>query len=479
LFIVSQHYWVLGDAANRFDNALTDPHAEAHGTHEGSRKYLFGANHVVKQSLLVHATRSVHNQTEYTQEVEFLRNVPAGFAAAQLLTHGHHDSEAWVAMQRLPGRLLLDLIRDGTPYDSRKILLAVLQQLAALEAAGLYHNDVRTWNVLVDTASEAVHLIDYGSIAPVPKDCVWPGNLFLSFFIFVKEVTTAQVDEPDPLRTIAISPFSLPDPYRSWALSFWQKPMSEWTYEQLQQSLLAWADSDADTTAEPQPMWAWMQAVEEAMQALKEHTQHQCHQLQQQLIEQSEQAQQSKKYAQTQLKDLQAQLLKAQEQTCKELQDVHQSNHHHWQLAEQRQKQIEAMQHSWSWRMSWPVRLAGGLVLHPLTTIRKLINQLLAWSLNTFQTPLTKSMAWVLARPQLTSRINGWLMRWPYLHAHLLGMARQNGVLYPAFNRYAAANQDKNKYGEQSQNLAQLSPRARQIYADLKAAIDQQHKGGH
>jgi O-antigen chain-terminating methyltransferase len=147
--------------------------------------------------------------------------------------------------------------------------------------------------------------------------------------------------------------------------------------------------------------------------------------------------------------------------------------------AEHRQKQIEAIQRSWSWRLTWPVRLAGDMAMRPRATIRTLGNQTLAWGLNTFQKPLTHAMAWVLVRPQLTSRINGWLIRWPHLHAHLLAMARRNGVLYRAFNRSVASNQDKNKNGDPSQALDQLSPRVRQIYADLKAAIDQQHKGGH
>jgi hypothetical protein len=167
------------------------------------------------------------------------------------------------------------------------------------------------------------------------------------------------------------------------------------------------------------------------------------------------------------------------EQTRKELHDVHQANHHHWQLAEQRQNHLEMMQRSWSWRLTFPLRLAAALALRPLQTSKALGNQTLAWALNTFQKPLTQAMGWVLARPQLTNRINRWLLRWPHLHGHLLAMARRNGVLYPAPNRHTLYNQVLDDSGTASQTLAQLSPRARQIYADLKAAIDQQNKGGH
>jgi hypothetical protein len=145
----------------------------------------------------------------------------------------------------------------------------------------------------------------------------------------------------------------------------------------------------------------------------------------------------------------------------------------------QRQKQIEAMQRSWSWPLIWPMCLAGDLVMHQLATTRKLTNQTVTWGLNTFQKPLTKVMTWVLARPQLTRRINGWLMRFPHLHGHLSALAQQKGAHPPTFKHYFASNQDKNNYDYSDQIITQLSPRTRQIYADLNSAIAQKNTGQH
>jgi hypothetical protein len=163
--------------------------------------------------------------------------------------------------------------------------------------------------------------------------------------------------------------------------------------------------------------------------------------------------------------------------TRNELYDVHQSNHHHWQSADLRQKQIEAMQRSWSWRLTWPVRLAGGVVMRPMAMIKTLANQILARGLNTYQKQLTQAIAWVLVRPKLSSRINAGLMRWPHLHGHLLALARQNGVVYPPLNRLEFDNNGTDDFGAASATLVKLSPRASQIYSDLKTAIAQQHKG--
>jgi O-antigen chain-terminating methyltransferase len=280
LFITSNQYWVLGDLAGNFDWWSFEPHNLAHGTHQNSRRYFFGKKCIVKHYILDHPTRGLHNKTEYNAEIDFLRIETKNFTTAHLITYGSHDSEAWIALEKLPGRLLVDLIRECNNYDSHKILLSVLQQLSLLEALGLYHNDVRTWNILVETSSENVYLIDYGSISRNPQDCVWPTNIFLSFFIFIKELVSRQVDDPFPIRSISISPYSLPDPYKAWAISFWQKPLNEWSFKKMHQSLLAWSNESNITIQEQSPMLVWMQSMEEGLQLQKKHANHLIFQMQ-------------------------------------------------------------------------------------------------------------------------------------------------------------------------------------------------------
>ncbi len=164
-------------------------------------------------------------------------------------------------------------------------------------------------------------------------------------------------------------------------------------------------------------------------------------------------------------------------QTRQELHDLHQANHHHWQLAQQRQQFIEAMQRSWSWKLTTPVRLAGALLLQPLQTFKTLANKTLAWVLNTFQKPLVKFMVWVLTKPQLAERINARLLSYPHLHAHLLAIARQAAVIHQVQQPSNALYLSDVILPVSCPTLEQLSPRAQQIYIELKAAIAQQHKG--
>lgn len=157
----------------------------------------------------------------------------------------------------------------------------------------------------------------------------------------------------------------------------------------------------------------------------------------------------------------------------RELEATLHANHHHWQLAETRQQNLAAVYNSWSWRVTAPLRLIGGLVLHPVATARAGANKFVHYSINTFQRPLSRLMAAVLRRPQLSYRINQWLLRYPALYQQLLGVARQAGVVpggpvpvqYPMW-----ANHEK------VPKLASLTPHARQIYADLKTAIQHNKK---
>jgi O-antigen chain-terminating bifunctional methyltransferase/kinase len=266
LFVASSRYWILEDQASRFDSWSLDPHGLAQGTHQASRRYFFSVDRILKFYRFDHP-RGEHNKTEFTKEVRFLQKPPPAFSAPALIAFSERETDAWLAMQRLPGRLLLDLLREGAKVDSRTVLLAVLKQLAGLEAAGLYHDDVRTWNVLV-AEDGTTHLIDYGSISSKARDCAWPGNPFLSFFIFVREVATGVVDNSDPLRTVTISPYGLPQPYRSWATFLWRRPLTEWSFRLMYQTLL---ETPTEMVEEPalEPNSAWMNAIEEAIQAQK------------------------------------------------------------------------------------------------------------------------------------------------------------------------------------------------------------------
>lgn len=468
LFVASKQYWVLSGQANQFHSWSTDPHALANGVYQASRRYFFGDSHVVKSYRLDHKLGNT-NLSHFTNEIAFLRNPPIGFSAPNLIVCGNNTSEAWVAMERLPGRLLLELLREDVAIDTHALLLFILKQLASLEAAGLFHNDVRTWNILV-ADDGAVHLIDYGSISPVAQDCVWPSNLFLAFFIFVREVVTRNVDVPDPLRGIAISPLRLPPRYRTWAESLWQRPLTEWSFNLMHQTLLNCTD-DGDLNPSPDnPQDVWMQAIEEAIQAHKNFSQH----INASLLATNAAHSEFKAFGEAMAASGQlaidsasnassiAQQAMAVSQQTRELIAGFESTLRHFQIqtnaAEQR---VNALLSSTSWRATAPLRwLSTGMrkwLAFPWRVFKRVV-----------RTPVLAAMNVVLQRPPLRRAFSAAIKRCPRLAQHLHLMAIHRGLMEkpspPATEITATSDAP----------TTPLTPHAQRIHDELVRAIAQQ-----
>lgn len=194
--------------------------------------------------------------------------------------------------------------------------------------------------------------------------------------------------------------------------------------------------------------------------------------------------------------------------TKDELHNVHQANHqhwtqlqeslgnaHHWYLrateAEQHhaaaQQRINDLLHSTSWKITAPLRglrrLIAWLLGLPVRAIKALLRPL-----------LSRAIRFALNRPALRQRWANRLRKYPKVFAHLRQFAINRGLVVeppmptppmptlasvqvsapaqtPATPVATAAEQAQPATNE-SPNLDALTPRAKQIYHDLKAAIE-------
>ncbi|WP_445892399.1 hypothetical protein [Desulfosoma sp.] len=153
------------------------------------------------------------------------------------------------------------------------------------------------------------------------------------------------------------------------------------------------------------------------------------------------------------------------ERIRKELHHVHQANHYHWQLAEARRQQIEALLNSKSWRITQPLRALFALALYGRDTFQRQAERITA-------SLLSGLIRFAVSSPRVKRLALAWIGRYPGLEASLTRFAVQRGLT----GSQAAQGSAVSLSPEMPYNIANLPPRARQIYFQLKAAIEHNQK---
>ncbi|MEQ7329634.1 methyltransferase domain-containing protein [Xanthomonas campestris] len=249
LYFASSRFWYVDGAIGNFTSWSSESHAHGRGTHLQSRRYYFSEQSFVKKMTLGVGERAEINLQEFVNEVEFLGNPPESYPAPRLIASLNDSRDLFIARSMMNGRLLSQAIDDGAAYDADEIIAQILAQLVLLERAGLYHNDVRCWNILIAPEGRAV-LIDYGAISATPFDCSWLDDLLLSFLITVKEILERKVVPSSPSREPALDFMTLPARYRNAFIGFFGQNRSPLTFALLQQCL-----QQADATPHSAPEW--------------------------------------------------------------------------------------------------------------------------------------------------------------------------------------------------------------------------------
>lgn len=241
LYFASSQFWYVAEEMGEFVTWSDDPHERGRGTHQHSRRYFFSEQVFVKKMTLLVEGRVEINQTEFQNEVAFLRDPPSGFPAPRLIAAMDDAPDMFLAREMVEGQLLSDLIDREQPYDGDKVVAEILDQLVVLERAGLYHNDVRCWNVLM-TRQGLATLIDYGAVSRESKDCSWLEDLILSFVVTIQEILGRRIFNSNPGRAPVIDFTSLPARYQNAFIRFFEQGAASWTFEELRECISQAAD---------------------------------------------------------------------------------------------------------------------------------------------------------------------------------------------------------------------------------------------
>ena len=393
MYFASNSIWYLDGKADYFKTWKYTSHSLVGNNFQESRQYFIGEKYITKLfSLDTASPLSAANKKEIQEEANFLRNPPPGFAHPRLVTYGMSDFQTWLVRELLPGQILSDLILENREFDAMQIIEDVLDQLCTLEAKNLYHNDLRTWNVLVMPDGRSV-LIDYGDISNQKQDVVWPHNIFLSFLLFVHEVTTGILKPPFPQRHPFISPSNLPTPYQQWAMSIWTRPTNEWSFKLLREEYNKMQKNISKKTAGYKELaelsesgtMLWMRAMEQhfytlnnSLQAAESRSQQleimlNAKESERQRLENAlnnmENALNNKESDRRQLEIVlgssQERINTLEHEAIEQKEEVQ-----HW-IGEDNHHQIElkSVYDSTSWKVTYPLRLIGGAARRILRTV--------------------------------------------------------------------------------------------------------------
>lgn len=273
LYFASGDTWYLGDGAARFERWRNTSHDLAENVHRGTRAYYF-ADGVIAKKFITDGELGENNRLELEREAAVLAKELPGLRMPRVLETGEGNGEQWLLREMIPGRLLSESLAEIDMTARHQILMGVLGQLATLEVLGLYHSDVRIWNVVLDVQGRPC-LIDYGAIGEQAVDCLWPHDVHLAFLIFAHELVSGEIALSDPLRRTALSPSSLAPELRAWAQVLFNKPLTQWTFADMLATLAPqWGRPWDVGAASAIPPNLWLPLLEQATQSLLHHAKH-------------------------------------------------------------------------------------------------------------------------------------------------------------------------------------------------------------
>lgn len=232
VYFASNKFWLANDAISRFHHWTPLAHEFDVPGLDRRRRYFDTSDQFLKL-FRFHGPQGALNRQELEREIACLnRPDAAALGLPKLAAHFMGQHEGWILRERVSGTLLSTCLLNGEKLDSAAIVDSLLQQLAALEGAGLFHQDLRAWNILVRPDGLAT-LIDYGSISGECTDRDYPRDWRIPLLIFLSQLFKSQDALSWPPKFIDLHPTNLPMPASGLAWKLWHDTPEEWSWAKI------------------------------------------------------------------------------------------------------------------------------------------------------------------------------------------------------------------------------------------------------
>ena len=204
VYYASNEMFLFESFAANFDTAFSSSHAFEDNTHNNTRKYFKSKGLFIKHISFEKDENKLQNKGEFENEVKFLENEVLIENKPKLKYKFENEKFGIIARDLINGEILYNILTKLSFDDKKRIVLDLLSQLIILEKNGLFHNDLRVWNIIVNQNNN-VSLIDYGAITESSKDCEWPSNVFHSFIVLVIEIFSEDYSHINPTRKLDLT----------------------------------------------------------------------------------------------------------------------------------------------------------------------------------------------------------------------------------------------------------------------------------
>lgn len=164
---------------------------------ESRRCYYMADEYIIKEYDLS-GKGGDENKRQIIGEIDNLLHIKHVYHQPELIDFEVTATTARVVLRRVKGRLLSDMVESDEEISVVTITQDILKSLKDLRALQLNHNDVRSWNVIVN--GKRAYLIDYGLVSYRATDDDAVALLWVVHAMLTGERQSYEQNKPLPKR---------------------------------------------------------------------------------------------------------------------------------------------------------------------------------------------------------------------------------------------------------------------------------------
>ncbi|WP_313553462.1 methyltransferase domain-containing protein [Atlantibacter hermannii] len=231
-FIFSSNYlWCDGKSIGEFTSWKSEPHEYSQGYHLNSRRYYFSDNNVIKCYYFNNGQKESNIQEFHKEYNYYISGHTFPDFIPAIVDCSENEWQGIVVLEKFEGELLSSKIAQGVDLSHQHIISNLLKNIAELEKQGLYHTDLRIWNILL-TDNNELNFIDIGSITTDSSTTSWPFNVFVDFIILIQDIVSANSADISAVRYPFLQDTWYNDPkVKQWIAKIWGTPHSDWNFK--------------------------------------------------------------------------------------------------------------------------------------------------------------------------------------------------------------------------------------------------------